>query len=155
MFKRMFNKWAVKTKKTEIVEFVNHLSAMDSTEIALALAHTLDLRNDILQNGVDLFQPSFILATEPEFTHKMSSRLKSVQAQGDFETATALIIWIHTFRAVTDLEVRQSGRDLWAQLSRAFMLVEEEKYSLFSITGKPLNVEGIGQFPDGLTPTPR
>lgn len=152
MFKKAFNNWSKKKQISEATEFINGLAVMDSDEISVILVHTLDFRNDILVLGPDLFYPAVILNEEPMFTFKMSSRLKEFQSKGNYATATAMMVWIHTFRAMTELELRPYGRRLWAELSRGFSGVDEARSQIHDMTGKYLNIYGAGQYPDGLHP---
>ncbi len=65
------------------------------------------------------------------------------------------MVWVHTLRAMRLLELRQSGRQMWAELGRGFPYAAISAVRTGRLTGVWFDVEGAGRYPDGLTPQPQ
>lgn len=150
----LFDRWATGRQRKELTDFVQNLRAMDGTEIGMVLAMATAYRHDLARRGVDLLQPAILLAADPGITFTLARTIQQHQKHGEMSLSAALMVWVHTLRATSRLELRQLGRDMWRELERGFPHAIENSMSLMALTGQTANIEGYDQFPDGLTPDP-
>lgn len=153
-FARKFDKWASGKQASEFIEFLKRLRAMDGEELGLVVALATDRRHILEADGHLVSDPTIYVAANPDFTFQLSRATIQHQKQGNLVLAAALMVWIHTLRAGTRLELRQYGRDMWRELQRGFPYVEQAALDAEHLFGKRLNVEGFNEFPKGLTPDP-
>lgn len=150
-----FSSWAVKTQKAELEAFINNLKGLDSHEISSIVALATDGRHKLEEMyGWDFLDPVLLEASDPYVTMKINQLIRQMQKQGDTVDAAALMVWLHTLRSATTLELRMLGRELWRQLERGFATCVDTAADMSEVIGTPLNTEGYNQFPAGLTPDP-
>ncbi|MDG2355052.1 MAG: hypothetical protein P8L82_03430 [Paracoccaceae bacterium] len=64
--------------------------------------------------------------TYMNFMHLCETQVKKHQSNNDFNSASHMMIWLHTFRAICDHTLMSGVRDMWEELNRGRPLVENE-----------------------------
>ncbi len=64
------------------------------------------------------------------------------------------MIWLHTMRGATSLELRGLAREMWSEFARGFPHVDASALSLQNLGGQPLNTVGATEFPNGFSLKP-
>lgn len=149
-----FDSWAKDRQRKELKEFVEALRAMDAQELGLPIALATNFRNAMRQQGVDLSDPAMLVNLNPGIVFEISRKVSPLQKAGRTIEAVPLIIWVHSLRGVTRLELRGLAREMWRQLQRGFKYVDEAASDYAALTGEELDVSGATEFPKGLTPDP-
>lgn len=128
---------------------------MDAHEIAAVLALATMQRNALTDTlGWDLLDPMMAMMRDRHLAIKINALIRQKQKQGDFHSAAGLMIWLHTLRAGTSLDLRSSGREMWRELQRAFPHVPAVANGMLAANFEQVNLDGYDQFPIGLTPDP-
>ena len=149
-----FAAWGVRQQEKELRKFIAILSSMDGSELGLVVAMSTDARNLYASAGKNFLEPLLLGTQDPMFTFKLVGDIKKLQKQNNPSGAASLMIWAHTMRASTSLELRPLGRQMWKELQRGFPHAEMASYEHRLLTGMALNIDGYNQFPSGLTPLP-
>lgn len=135
-------------------DFTNKLSVVDAKEIGFVMAIALHWRNQLALEGLDLLKPQVVLVQAPNTKWKILQLIRKLQRDGEPSFAAGLMVWLHTLRAVSHLELRGHGRRMWAQLQRGFPHIDAGADSAARVFGKYIATDGAGTFPYGLTPEP-
>ena len=69
-------------------------------------------------------------------------------------SSVGLAVWVHTLRAITEIDLRGLGREMWKELERGFSHAKQGKDDMFVMTGVEIDLSNLGKFPTGLTPQP-
>ena len=85
-------------------------------------------------------------------TNVCPGSIKQSQKRKYFAAAAAGMIWLHSIRAMEHPELRIYGRQMWVQLERGFLYIEEGAESIKLTTGDDLDISNGNQFPVGLEP---
>ena len=72
-----------------------------------------------LKHGYDLYGMENWLITKPFFVAQLVSMIKSQQKLKNFNSATGLMVWLHSANALLYPEFRLMGRELWEELGRS------------------------------------
>jgi hypothetical protein len=153
-FARKFDKWAAKSQTEQMSEFITGLRSADGEELGLVVAIATHLRNGMEEKGLIISDPIVFTSTHPYFTYEMSKTVIKLQKEGKLQLAAGWMVWVHTLRAGTRLELRQFGRDMWRELARGFPHVETAAITWGALQGVELDTRGAAEFPKGLTPDP-
>jgi len=148
-FARKVNNWASKRQRKDLEDFLLRLRAMDGEEIGHLVAVATHVRHKIEAKGHSLLDP---LSNEPWITAGLSKHTVQLQKEGDLVTAAGLMVWVHTLRAGSHLEIRQLGRNMWRELERGFPHVEDAALGAVVTLGVELNTDGSDSIPLGLNP---
>lgn len=154
MFDRLVRNWAVRRQRAEMSQFADFLSAMDGKEIGMVVACATHVRHQLENEGTMLLFPQLEIQKDPMVTARLSRMVEIMQKEKRPRDAAAVMVWVHTLRAMSCLELRMLGRKIWKELSRGFPHVEWAADVVEEMVGKPCNVGGYEQFPGGLTPEP-
>ena len=154
MFWRAVNKWGVNRQKKEATVFLQMLKVCDGSELGFPVGLAAHFRNKYALTGRDFNQAIALQALEPEFVVQLSSEVKRLQAEGLQVLAPGLMIWVHSFRAGNDLELRGIVRRIWGELERGFPHVETQGLDAAAMLNFPIDIHGYDQFPEGLSPSP-
>ena len=145
--------WATSAQEREIKDFVAKLSYMDSDEIGIMVAVAADFRNHFwATERQDLAQPSVVLCADPRTTYHLSKSVNILQKGGNFMPAAAIIVWVHTLRAMTEIGLRPYGRAMWKELQRGMPHAQEAAQYYRVAFGKTLNIDGYEDIPSGMGP---
>lgn len=154
-FSRKIYDWGVSKQSEEIGAFVKRLSVIDGGELGMVVALATDRRHAFRDAyGIDLSYPSLALGMDRNIAITLGGLIRDSQKQKNYPMAAAFMVWIHTIRACTAIDLRGAGRGMWRQLERGFPYAVDARWNYFDVTGDLLNIEGFDQFPEGLTPDP-
>jgi hypothetical protein len=152
IFSNMFNRWAEKRQRKEIQSFIHNLRAMDGPELGSVVAVATDIRHKLEVDSHVLMDPINYFAVNPGFLYLLSSTTIKLQKQNKLTEAAGMMVWVHTFRAAARLELRGLGREMWKELERGFLYIDESVSGFAVLTGNILNTEDANSFPIGLAP---
>lgn len=154
----LFTKWKLsrylRIQEREISSFTAQLSQMDGDEIGLVVALATDTRNRLEDAGFLLSDPIAAYTVDPETPSALKEMIRTLQAEGRLQEAAALMVWLHTSRVGTRLELRPLARQMWGQLERGFPHVEEASMALMRVFSRSIRLDGYDEFPKGLSPNP-
>ena len=153
MFGRAIDNWSKKRQAKEIGGYLDILRGMDGGEIGMVVATATHMRHNLATlKGYDLLDPILLMGTTPQAVLELSKLTTEFQKTGERSDAAAMMVWVHTLRAVARTELRTKGREMWGHLKRGFPHVPESAEFIETVTGKTLRLDGFDQFPAGLTP---
>jgi hypothetical protein len=144
-------KWSIQKQENELKEFLQKVSAADSSELGLPVLMATVYRHIFRrQTGLDLLRPAEVLVADHLICWRLSREVERLQSKKEFISATPVIIWVHSLRAMGELQLRPLGRELWRELKRGFPYVLDASHepAFSSLTSDDL--EGYECVPDGL-----
>jgi len=154
----LFTKWKLarylRIQEGEISSFTAQLRQMDADEIGMVVALATDTRNRLEDVGFLLGDPIGAFTVDPETPSVLNEMIRTLQAEGRLQEAAAVMVWLHTSRVGTRLELRPLAREMWRQLERGFPHAEEASMTLMRIFFRPIRLDGYDKFPKGLSPDP-
>jgi hypothetical protein len=137
----------------EITEYIDILQGADDEELGIAVATALHMAEKYrFETGVDLFQPMLAIQQNPEITFQFANEVEQAQASGEVHRSTPLLVWAHTLRGFSNPALRRHARSMWTELSRGFPYAESAAQQGSIIYGEELDIQRLGEFPDGLAP---
>lgn len=149
---------AAKTAEKEILRYIKLLKKMNTDEIAMLVAVSTIVRLNMEDqrlfpsaNFPDLFKKSIDLELQKTL-NKLAKSLKKSKKKMD---AAAVMVWLHSVRALNMPEVRDLGIEMWALLQSGFPRVPNALKELDKVVTKkiPDRVRGEYRFvPFGLEP---
>lgn len=125
-FYKVFRGWSIKRMKREIQEFIDKLKVLDSDDIGMVVAYASHYKNQLEQDGHEVTDPIVYYTINPDFNIELGSYIEELQKTGKLQDAAALMVWAHTMRAGSCLELRGLGRQMWKELERGFPYVEKK-----------------------------
>lgn len=150
---RKFFSWSVDKQKKELETWLGMLRAMNSDEIGAVVAIATHIRHGLEKTYlVNLLDPVVTASLSPNLVFTLHKWIKEYQSRGDRSSAAGVMVWLHTIRCGTSLELRQHGRELWRELQRGFPFAVASAQGIYSISGVMLNTQGSGSVPTGLEP---
>ena len=120
----------------------------------MLVAGATHIRHELERQGHIISDPINYAAANPLFAAVLSRVIKDLQKSGQLESAAAMMVWLHTFRAATWIELRGHGREVWRELARGFPEVERAARDMYSLLNIKPDIEGYDEFPTGFTPDP-
>jgi hypothetical protein len=150
-----FKKKPVTGDGGQLAAWLKMLQTLDGSELGLPVAFAAHFRNKYSLTGRNFNKPAEIAHFDPDFVVRMIDEVHRLQASGLQYMAPGIMIWVHSFRAAHDLELRPLGRQMWGELARGFPFVEQAAIEVAPLTGFELDIAGYREFPEGLSPTPR
>ncbi|WP_139239977.1 hypothetical protein [Azotobacter vinelandii] len=151
---RLAYRFHLRTKKKQIQEFIDGLSAMDGHEIGFVVACATNTRHILESEGLRLMDPIVDVALFPDIPLRINNVIRELQKSGSNQDAAGAMVWLHTARVGASHELRPLAREMWRQLSRGFPHVDAAALEIMKLTFRPVNVSGYETFPAGLTPDP-
>ncbi len=143
------------TKRREMTSWIDNLSQMNSSEVAMLLCMATHLRHQIeREKGVDLLDPINTSAAHPTFVMYLHGLLQGFQKNDRMGDAAGIMVWLFTLRAGADPALRGLGRRLWRELARGIPLADEAETDFYGLTNIILNTDGRERIPFGLEPQP-
>ena len=145
---------AIRIQQRDLEAFVDMISQMNSDTIGTLLVNATHMRN-VLESlyGWNLLCPFEELARNPFITMRLARLTRRAQKEKAFRTSAALMVWLHTMRAVQSLQLRGLGRRLWKEIGRGRMHFYSAAEEWYLLTGRAPQTDGFLQTPDGLEPT--
>jgi hypothetical protein len=143
------------TQRREMTSWIDNLSQMNSSEVAMLLCMATHLRHQIEEEkGIDLLDPINTYAAQPTVVLYLNGRIRDLQKNNHRGDASGVMIWLFTLRAGADPGLRGLGRRLWRELARGIPLADEAETDFYGLTNIILNTRGREQIPLGLEAQP-
>lgn len=155
-FARKFQSWAVGVQEREAYDYLAKIRVMDSDEIAGIVVMVAQFREQfIATEGIDLIEPAIALHLRPDLALEIGAIIRDCQRNGGKTYASGVMVWLHSVRAQTSLEVRSVVRRIWGELERGFPFAEAMAHEM-AMNGAPIAPQlEFGVFPAGLSPKPQ
>src|SRR5580704_13268314 len=102
--------WATAQQEKEILDFVQRVSAADSSELGLTVAMAKTYRHIVRRgSGIDIIHPALALLADPLICTRLNREIRELQRNKQFADAAPVIIWLHSMRASQDLKLRPNA----------------------------------------------
>ena len=151
MLGKLFERWATNRQVKEAEDFLERLRAMNSDELGLPLAVTLDAATMALdERGIDVFDPFAAIAVDPSASLYFSQMVGQLQKMGRHVLAPGPMVWTHTLRATMNHRVRELVREIWAELLRGVPHAEDARHQLLDLFGMWPDLDRLGDVPIGM-----
>ena len=151
MFKKLTEKVLSGIEVREAKDMLARLQSLDSPEVALVTAMVYHsgaiLERDL---GLDPFHPAILVELDPDAPLKTSKLAISLRKENEVAMSNALAVWVHTFRAMRNYQVRNISREIWKCLASGIPHVEKVDNQYFMETRKRLALSRLGQIPEGV-----
>ena len=160
---RKIGEWAVRRSEADLQRQVAAYRSMDDEDVALILVVATYARIGLKLHGV-LSEEALDGSREREFEAAWTVRpigrlIKQAQRRGNPVAASGLMVWLHSLRALNAPELRDGGREMWAELSRGFPHVEvalsqtDEMFGFDTTNSDEIPLSSFRFVPVGLEPT--
>lgn len=140
---------AIEAAEKDIERFLKSLRGAGIEELATIVVTATHWRNVFAERGINLLDPMEAERKKPDLGLLINKLLREVQKEKP-AMVTGLMVWLHSVRAANIPEIRKQGRELWAELARAFDQAPEKVAILEPLAGMPLLAGGPAQIPLGL-----
>ena len=112
---------AEQTQRNEADKFIVSLKGADLGLIDTVHGNAMFWAEFHRRKGKDLYEMANWIFDKNEmwFPLTLGKMIKDQQKHGRFSTATGLMVWLFSARAILQPELRLGGRELWEQLSRS------------------------------------
>lgn len=153
---RLFDKWAIGRQRKDLKTFVRSLRRMDDAKVGFVVASAADFRHRLMeQHGIDLSDPAKAAAENSTLMFDFTKEAFTLQRKKKVQEAAVLGVWVHSLRVALRSELRELGREMWAELERGFPHVEKAVADFKEQFGTEMQIEGADDFPAGMTPRPK
>jgi hypothetical protein len=148
-----------KSQEKELRAQIQRLKGMSNDEIGFLVAGSAILRLNLTSGGV--LPPEALDLSMPRDEFKMDmipiklgSLIRQFQKMGQPTDAAFAMTWLHSTRALCNLDIRVFGRELWAEMSRGFPYAQEKIGDMEKLLGKTITIseEELKFVPVGLEP---
>lgn len=117
-----------KAHRADIEKYITILKGMSGDEIGFLVAGSTVFRV-INSNGILPAQALDLSARREEISDfvpiALNREIQRFQKENRFNDAAMVMPWLHSVRALNDLELRLLGREMWAEMARGFPFAEE------------------------------
>lgn len=128
-FKNKAHDLNISTMKSDMSRFVDILKGMDDSALGSLIVGATWVRKNLEQNGQI---PEGILFSGPVTdtlkcnmaSLEISKAIKNHQQQGNNHLASFMMVWMHSLRALSALELVPLGKVMWQELERGFAHTE-------------------------------
>ncbi len=153
-FRRKLEDIGKASAKKEILHYRDFVRGMDSEELGSLLALSFHMGNGLREIGWPVHDPMIYQENHhPELSViELRKMYVEFQKMGQPTDASALAIWVHTFRSVVLGELRHIAKECWQELARGRPYVEAAAINLEMMSGKIINYEGFEDYPVGFDP---
>jgi len=156
--KRRTQIWIANSFHEDIQRFIKGLEGGTDRDMAmlLCLAHTIRVGLD--EEGLHIRSILDHELPDAEFQlvklqNHLSNILRMKQKEGKMPAASALMIWLHSARSLSTVEIRSNGRQMWRLISRGADTVVEMYRGDFRQTfpgARPISESDLFWVPAGL-----
>lgn len=151
MIGKLFNSWAMKVQVREASDFASRLKSMNSDELGMPLALTLEAAQMALEDrNIDVFDPFSAISIDPAASLFFSQMVIKLQKDGRNELAPGAMVWAHTLRATMNHKSRNIVREIWSELNRGEPYVEDARDYLLSAYSIWPSLDRAGETPVGM-----
>ena len=119
----------ISTMKSDMNRFIGMLKGMDDGAIGSLVVGANWVRKNLEQHGQI---PDSILTVGPvmdtlkcnKASLEISKAIKNHQQQGNNHLASFMMVWMHSLRSLSSLELVPLGKEMWVELERGFPYIE-------------------------------
>lgn len=119
MFKKWFEGKLSKTQLEEAQQFLRMLRGANESVIESIAAGTMFWAAIYEAKGLELYDIAFWINDNPLFVMELHKQIRGFQKRGQPQNAPGLMVWLHTARAASYPELKETARQIWAELERA------------------------------------
>ena len=149
--KRVARNHFLSVMKEEIENYILSLQGMTDEELGWLIVHATHSRNKIYESeDVDLLDPIVAVSQDRRLIIKINKLVRRNQEEKLLSDAAALMVWLHTLRAVSEPELRIFGKKMWGELKRGFPFVEKAFNEIQNLSSKNIDVSNWDSIPNGL-----
>jgi hypothetical protein len=117
-----------KAHRADLEKYITILKGMSGEEIGFLVAGSTIFRV-INSSGVLPAQALDLSARREEVSDfvpiALNREIQRFQKEKRYQDAAMIMPWLHSVRALNDLELRLLGREMWAEMARGFQYAEE------------------------------
>ncbi|MEO7223024.1 MAG: hypothetical protein ABIY37_11170 [Devosia sp.] len=132
----------------QLNDFMGRLTQSIPEDLGLGVATVEHTANVNWMFG-DFYDPAEALATHPEVVQHGVSEGQRLQASNLQVMAVGWIVWVHTFRAARDEELKPIARSMWALLIRGAPYAFDHSRTLVPLIGFELRLDDPFRVPKG------
>ncbi len=131
---------AIAEARTDIERFVSSLKGLPNDAIGSLVAFAAVMKINLTQQGA---LPLGILESEtyhrtgkaPKAAMHLRKLIAGFQKDGQQQIAAAMMVWLHSLRAIFIPEITYIGQEMWSELRRGFPYAEESLENLQIVMG--------------------
>lgn len=148
-----------KVQENEIRAQTQMFKGMSDDEIGFIVAGSTILRLNYMSEGIippealdlSLERDDFKMDMVPV---KLGNLIREFQNMGQPTDAAFTMIWLHSTRSLSNLDIRVFGREMWAEISRGFPYAREKLVEIEKMSTKTHEIsdEDLEFIPIGLEP---
>jgi hypothetical protein len=142
-------------RERQLEDYLRLLREMPEEDRSLVLVFAASMRKVALTRiGVDVLRPSAAILALPGISEMLATEAVRSQKQGPvgLGLAGALMVWVHTLRAVRHPSLKPKACEMWRELSKGFPHIETQLQSIIQLTGEVPDGNIAGRFPEGFVP---
>lgn len=110
---------AARTMADDADRFLISLKGADQQALDVILAAAMHWAAYYDKKGRDLYRMEEWIHSNIAFPMELVATIKAMQRQGTPASATGLMVWLHSARAVIYPDIRLYGRQIWAELAKS------------------------------------
>lgn len=117
------------TMRDDLLRFLESLKGAASQELGMMLVVATTIRLNLLERGV-ISESALDVGLysngidDDTAGLRLNKLIRTFQKEGQLSDAAGAMIWLHSVRCIQTPELRNLGRQLWAELERGMPLVE-------------------------------
>ncbi|NKW72251.1 hypothetical protein HGD85_04700 [Rhodobacteraceae bacterium R_SAG10] len=150
---------ASKAQENEIRAQTQRLKGMSDDEIGFLVAGSTIIRLLLISEGIIPIEALDLSLERDDLKMdmvpvKLGYLIRKYQKMGQPNDAAFTMSWLHSTRALCNLDIRVFGREMWAELSRGFPYAREKLIEIEKTTTKTRDIsdEDLEFVPVGLEP---
>lgn len=141
----------ITSQEKSLKQYIQSIQGMDDEEIAHLVLMATIIRNLGLKNsGINYLNPIMELEKNPYIILNIVTTIKQYQKTKQYAAAGYFTVWLHTFRSISEPELRIYGKKLWQELNRGIMFIEANTNHMDNYSSDLDNTTGYHQIPIGL-----
>ena len=141
------------TQRREAEDWIRRLRNLSDEEVAPVLLFATHQKTFLRKiYGVEPDFPALALSICPTICIRLNQNIRHCQKDGVPMLATGLIVWLLTFRAMSNLGLRDTGRTLWTELQRGKAHIHEAADQFTAMGFGPFDYRSFETIPDGMEP---
>jgi len=143
------------TMRADAERFLVSLQGAEQMALDAVAATTIYWASFYAAKGRDLYAMALWIPGEKLFPVELVSSIKALQKGGGQSSATGLMVWLHSARALLYPELRLAGRNIWSELAKATPDAQTLADEVAAANGQFAIINLISQVPVGLEPLDR
>ena len=143
------------TMRADAERFLVSLQGAEQEVLDVIAGTTIYWASFYAAKGREMYSMELWLPREKLFPVELVSSIKTLQKGGGSSSATGLMVWLHSARALLYPDLRLAGRNIWSELAKATSDAQDLADEVAMANGKFPIVNLISQIPMGLEPLAR